>query len=352
VSSRLAVGYVLPLRWDDGAERPALTRYLSWLSAICEEIVVVDGSPADVFTANAQAWGARVRHVAPDPDQACPMGKVAGVNTGVRLARQERLVVADDDVRYDAAALLRVAELLDDHDLVRPQNYFAPLPWHARWDTARTLINRALGADFPGTLALRRSRLLEAGGYEGDVMFENLELIRTIEANGGRCVSPLDLYVRRRPPTAAHFWSQRTRQAYDGVLGAAVGRRISPMIGGAAAVVLLAELGRRRGRGANVFPASSSILAPVWILERGVGAWLALWERVRFGGVRYRGSVIPTAAHSRRELRRRAAERRVAGGVLQRRPQRAAQAPAAASATLACSSRLALGWSSPPGSDD
>ena len=65
-------------------------------------------------------------------------------------------MIADDDVRYEPAALRRAAELLDEHDLVRPQNFFEPLPWHARWDTARTLLNRGFGRDYPGTLAVRR----------------------------------------------------------------------------------------------------------------------------------------------------------------------------------------------------
>jgi hypothetical protein len=371
VSTAREVSYVLPLRWEDGAQRAELARYLAALRGLCDEVIVVDGSPEGVFAANARAWGAHVTHVRPDPRHACLMGKVAGVITGVALARHERVVLADDDVRYDTAALHRVAQLLDDHDLVRPQNYFGELPWHARLDTARTLLNRAVGADFPGTLGVRRSTLLAAGGYDGGVMFENLELIRTIEANGGASVSPLDLCVLRRPPTAAHFWRQRTRQAYDdfaiparmacwlavlpGLLAAALGRRRRTIVEGALGAILLAERGRRRAGGAEVFPVSSSILAPLWVLERGVCAWLAVHERVRFGGVRYRGTVIPTAAHSERELRRRAAARRrgAAPGRGAERPRRGvARAAAAVSATLACSSRLALGWSSPPGSDD
>src|SRR5204862_3284412 len=154
---------------------------------------------------------------------------------------------------------------------------FDPLPWHARWDTARTLLNRSLGADFPGTLAVRRSSLLGAGGYDGDVIFENLELMRTIRAAGGSVVSPLDLYVARRPPSAEHFLSQRVRQAYDdfaiparmaawlGVLPAlglalARGRRREAAVA-AAGLVGMAEVGRRRAGGSRHFPASASALA-------------------------------------------------------------------------------------------
>jgi hypothetical protein len=76
-----------------------------------------------------------------------------------------RELIADDDVRYDAAGLDRMRALLDGADLVRPQNYFHPLPWHARWDTARTLLNRSLGGDYPGTFGVRLSTFRRMGGY-------------------------------------------------------------------------------------------------------------------------------------------------------------------------------------------
>src|SRR3954453_15304219 len=211
---KLDLSYVVPVRWRDGAQRGELAEYLARIAPLVAEVIVVDGSPPDVFAANAAAWGEQVRHVPPAPGEAWLMGKVAGVRTGVELARCERVVIADDDVRYKPEALRRTAELLEGHDLVRPQNYFDRLPWHARWDTARTLLNRSLGHDFPGTLAVRRSRMLAMGMYDGDVLFENLELMRTVRAHGGSVASPLDLYVARVPPSAAHFWGQRARQAY------------------------------------------------------------------------------------------------------------------------------------------
>jgi Glycosyl transferase family 2 len=321
VSERRGFSYVVPVRWADGADREGLADYLRWLRERCQQPIVVDGSPDPVFAANAEAWEGLALHVRPDPAEACLNGKVAGVMTGIRLATHEPVVIADDDVRYDGAALARTLGLLEEHDLVQPQNYFRPLPWHARWDTARTLLNRSAGRDYPGTLAVRRSRLLEIGGYDGDVLFENLELIRTVRARGGRAAEPL--YVARVPPSAAHFWGQRTRQAYDDfaiparmaawlaivpLLGlAAAARRPAPVAVGAGLLAALAEAGRRRAGGAAVFPAGSSLLAPVWALDRGVCAWLAVGQRLRLGGVRYAGSIIPRAANSERELRGRAA---------------------------------------------
>ncbi|HEU4462288.1 MAG TPA: glycosyltransferase [Solirubrobacterales bacterium] len=323
MSAPLDLSYVVPVRWRDGEQRRELAAYLAEIAPHCAETIVVDGSPPEVYAENAAAWGGFVRHVPPAAEEACLMGKVAGVRTGVRLASRDRVVIADDDVRYDPEALHRTARLLDDHELVRPQNFFDRLPWHARWDTARTLLNRAFGRDYPGTMAVRRGRLLEIGLYDGDVLFENLELIRTVRAHGGGVAEPLDLYVARVPPSAAHFWGQRTRQAYDdfalplrmalwlAVLPllalSAARRRPCLSLGPAAISVAAAELGRRRAGGRIVFPAGSSLLAPVWILERGVCAWLAVLQRLRFGGVRYGDSVIPLAAHSERQLRRRGA---------------------------------------------
>jgi hypothetical protein len=328
VNEALDLTYVVPVRWRDGEARQELAAYLRAIAPHCAEVIVVDGSGPEVYAANAAAWGDCARQVPPADDERWLMGKVAGVRTGVRLASRERVVIADDDVRYDPATLRRTASLLDEHDLVRPQNYFDRLPWHARWDTARTLLNRAFGRDYPGTLAVRRSRLLAIGLYDGDVLFENLELIRTVRAHGGSVASPLDLYVSRVPPSAGHFWGQRTRQAYDDfalplrmvlwlavvplLALSAIGRRPGWALAPAAGSVGLAELGRRRAGGREVFPASSSLLAPVWVLERGVCAWLAVLQRLRFGGVRYGDSVIPLAAHSARQLRRKG-RARVAG---------------------------------------
>ncbi|WP_211590363.1 glycosyltransferase family 2 protein [Microbispora sp. H11081] len=317
-----ALDYVLPLRWDHDAGLAELTGYLRGLARHAR-IVVIDGSPSPLFERHTRAWrGVVAEHVRPDDDLRVANGKVAGVLTGMRRVRGEHVVIADDDVRYDADALARVHALLGHADLVRPQNHFHPLPWHARWDSARTLLNRGLGADYPGTFGVRRSTFERMGGYDGDVLFENLELIRTVRAHGGREVRPLDLYVRRLPPGTRRFWSQRVRQAYDDLaqpvrmaaflavlpsVGVALWRRRPGLIAvGAAMVVGLAEIGRRRAGGRRVFPATSSLFAPVWVAERATCSWAALAARLLLGGVPYAGRRLRTAAHSTRRLRRRA----------------------------------------------
>jgi hypothetical protein len=304
-------GYVLPVRWDRDDDLADLTDYLAWL-AIRADVVVVDGSPAELFDRHSRRWAGVVRHVPVDPDLRFRNGKVNGVLTGLRHVRADRVVIADDDVRYDERALGAVTGLLAGADLVLPQNYFDPLPWHARWDTGRILLNRALGHDFPGTLALRRTAL--ASGYDGDVLFENLELVRTVRATGGTVLSADHVFVRRRPPPTARFWSQRIRQAYDSLaqpvrltvelavlpttVVAALCRGPGAPLAGAALVVGVAELGRRRAGGARVFPTDAALWAPVWLAERSVCGWLAVMLRLGAGGVRYAGGRIRVAAHT------------------------------------------------------
>jgi hypothetical protein len=337
------VSYVLPLRWTEPDPRspryahttePAspideLAEYLRSIAPCVDEILVVDGSPQPLFERHAKALDGVARHLRPHPDLDFRMGKVNGVVTGVRECGGELVVLADDDVRYDCAALRRAVELLAEAELVRPQNYFDELPWHARWDTARSLLNRVFTGDpsfpvgdFPGTLAVRRSAFFAAGAYDGDALFENLELMRTIHAAGGSVLTPLDLYVARRPPSTAHFRSQRVRQAYDDfAIPARIGAFLAVLpllalltrrgrtghrrlIAAALASIGLAEMGRRRAGGAKRFPLSGSLLAPAWIAERSLCAWLALGARLR-GGVRYGEGRLPHSATPLRELRRR-----------------------------------------------
>jgi hypothetical protein len=323
--------YILPLRWTEDSGLPELAAYLGRLCGWIP-VTVVDGSGPELFDRHRAAFPPSVRHIRPEQtagnsgsgvgNNGSGNGKVAGVMTGVRAARAELLVIADDDVRYTRESLTAVVDHLGSADVVRPQNYFDPLPWHAWWDTSRTLINRAWSADFPGTLGVRRSALLATGGYD-PVLFENLELIRTVKAAGGREEILPDLFVARRPPEPRHFLKQRTRQAYDdfaqprrlaaelALLPAVAAAACLPgkyrgraLFGMAAAPVIVAEIGRRRHGGTTVFPFRAVWCAPLWALERAFCIWIALAFRAG-GGVPYAGSRLKTAANPEAELQRR-----------------------------------------------
>ena len=315
---RLDAEYVLPIRREPDDPDDGLDGYLAQISAWLD-VTVVDGSDPDAFQRNADSWRTLVRHIAPD-SRAGTNGKVRGVMTGLRHARHDCVVVADDDVRYSYAALRRMVDELQRADIVRPQNYFLERRWHTQWDTARTLINRALGSDYPGTLGVRRALVLSAGGYSADVLFENLELLRTVKAAGGAELRADDLFVGRTAPTASKFFAQRVRQAYDDFAQPArlvaelsllalflwAVRRPARLGLLAGSTCLVAAAGRRRAGGGEVFPASSVLWAPVWLVERAVCVWLAAVALLR-GGARYRGQRVRIAATPLRELRRRQA---------------------------------------------
>jgi hypothetical protein len=343
---RIEVTVVIPLKWPgtEGAYRvEEMARYLDGLRHAVTEIVVVDGSAPPVRREHEHAWGPFARVLEPDDSVVAPKpvtevmgsarsndtgedpglnGKVVGALTGIHTAANEFIVLADDDVRHTPGSIERLVETLQDADLVRPVNVFDSWPWHARWDGARTLLNVALASDWPGTFALRRSTVLGLGGWSADVLFENLELWRTVEVGGARAVSRTDVTVCRKPPSVGHFWSQRVRQAYDDL--AQPGRLVAelsivplvllaarrgpgPVGALAGAVVLVAAYGRRR-IGTDRVPPSVPLWAPVWALERGVCVWLALVHRAR-GGVEYHGRRLRLAAHSADELRRRLSTR-------------------------------------------
>ena len=282
--------YLLPLRADDGEGLSELARYLDEIAGVVDDVLVVDGSSERAFARHRSMFSHRVRVV--PPVHRTLMGKVGNVMTGLEQARYEKVVIADDDVRYAADQLHDIGRRLEDADIVRPQNYFTQLPWHARLDTARTLLARVTGGDWPGTLGVRRSVVLRAGGYAGDVMFENLELVRTVRAAGGREVLALDLNIARRPPTSPHFRRQQIRQAYDELarlprllvslavlplgVSAVVARQWRAVACAALAVTTAAEVGRRRAGGRRVFPASSSLLAFPWVVWRSACSWAAL----------------------------------------------------------------------------
>jgi hypothetical protein len=159
---------------------------------------------------------------------------------------------------------------------------------------------------------------LPSGGYDGDVLFENLELMRTVAATGGRVVTATGCYVRRVPPTTRHFASQRVRQAYDEF---ARPHRFAFALALVPASLLLARrslraffsimclapvavamVGRFRSGGRAYFDARAPLFAPMWIAERGICAWVALWWRLR-GGCPYGAARLRRAAHSTRQLR-------------------------------------------------
>ena len=320
--TQIGISYVVPVRCDDDCRgHGGLRRSLEHLRDAGVDVVVVDGSSGVAVTTHREVFlGLRRLSIA---IRRGTNGKVIAVHTGVAAAIHERVIIADEDVRFEHGLLQRLADLLEEADLVVPQNYFSdPQRWHTYWDTARTLLNRSFGHDYPGTLAVRRSMFVDMGGYDEAALFENLELIRTVRAAGGCVLWAPDVFIPRIPPSSSAFLSQRVRQAYDDlaqpvrlmvelswlplmIWGISHHRRA--LVAGLVTTVALAEWGRRRDGGGQVFPVTASLAAPLWMGERACCVWVAVWLRVVRGGVRYRGSRLRKAASPDVELRRQLA---------------------------------------------
>ncbi|HEX8282901.1 MAG TPA: glycosyltransferase family 2 protein [Pyrinomonadaceae bacterium] len=308
--------YLLPIRRvrANAAEAEEFARYFRGLAGAGCEVVVVDGSPSEVFDAHARAWEGVCRHVPVDSRYKYLNGKVNGVHTGVDLARCERVVLADDDIRYTADDIERACALLERHEMVRPQNYLAPLPWWARTESARMLINRgALRAgDYPGTCAFRRSTFRRVGHYDGDVLFDNEEIVRHFALCGADVLCATDFFVLKRPPTFHKWLEQRPRQAYEDFVMRAktalfaslvpLALALAVFMGGASllafvafvslASVLVALRGLLRDRAFRFFPARLLLYAPLWVLERALSVHWAFYWRARYGGYPFGSALL------------------------------------------------------------
>lgn len=314
--SQLNCTYVLPIRRIrfNPSDAEALRRYVNMLEETGCEVIIADGSAPGVFDEYSNVLGAVCRHVRVDRRFGYLNDKVNGIYTGIELASFDRLIVADDDIRYSTGNIRSIMHLLDHNEVVRPQNFFDPLPWWAKMEAARMLINRALlpAADYPGTCAFRRARMLAAGPYDGDVLFDNEELIRHLAQDGCTLAYATDLFVRKCPPSFPKWIEQRPRQAYEDF-----GMRlkttlflvllplfflIGSLFGIAGVVVflltlsvlatLLATRGRARGEARQFFPAHCCFFAIFWMLERMLSTYWALYWYLTRGGYPFGGRVL------------------------------------------------------------
>ena len=273
-------------------------RYLRLARATRAETIVVDGSPAEVFAAHAAAWAAHRRWPTSSSARrrsgdarwarsaACsPASRLASPRAGRH--RRRRRAVRRGDAGGSRGARSTTA------DVVRPQNYFDPLPWHARWDTrphaAQPRDRRRLAGHARACAARCCAR---PAATTAGAMFENLELVRTVLAAGGReavlydavraAAAVDDARTSGRSACARPTTSSRGRPARCAARPAAARRALA-----LPPASLAALLGRRRrarrasrkqGAGAAAadacFPAAASLLRAA-LARRARGVHLA-----------------------------------------------------------------------------
>jgi hypothetical protein len=146
--------------------------------------------------------------------------------------------------------------------------------------------------------------MLNIGHYDGDVLFDNEEIIRHFAYHGCTIAFANDLFVEKRSPLFRKWIEQRPRQAYEdfGLRSkTALFLILIPLLflaglfyGGKGVGVYLATVsflsfslalrGRLRGRAAEFFPLQCCFFAPLWILERTLSTYAALYWYFRRGG--------------------------------------------------------------------
>ncbi|MDQ3322373.1 MAG: glycosyltransferase family 2 protein [Acidobacteriota bacterium] len=307
--------YLLTIRRArfDAAEAADFRSYFSSLADAGCEILVVDGSPSDIFAEHEKTWRGACRHAAVDPQYKYLNGKVNGIHTGVALAGHNRVILADDDIRYTPKDVRRMADLLEKYDMARPQNYFRPLPFWARTEAARMLINRAWisEGDYSGTLGVTRNAMFRFGHYDGDVLFDNEEIVRHFRLKGAKIKYARDFFILKLPPTFEKWIEQRPRQAYEDFVMHAktIFFLVLPLdfiltwfIAGwkwSLVYVLIIAFGATftaaRGLGDGALRCFSPLIifyAPLWIVERSFSTYWAFYWYFTRGGYPFGDKVV------------------------------------------------------------
>lgn len=277
-----------------------LTNYLSEIGVSGCDVVVVDGSPEEIFDQNGQSLRWVSRHVAARPRHRSFSGAIDPIRAAIDFSNCDKVIVADQNVRYDDEAIARICALLDNHEVVEPQDYFAPLPWWSGIEAGRMLVHRGVDPlpDHGVTFGMRKwsvrgLRTIDAAWSNGD------DPVRRLASQGADVFSACDVFVRRLPPPLGDWIRDRPRQADDDFampVKSAFFFALLPMIalllilggarlagGYAGAVACAATVLAIRGRiGASAFfPLRACLSAPLWIVERSVSVYWALFRKLR-----------------------------------------------------------------------
>jgi hypothetical protein len=298
-------------------ELRSLATYLSGLAVLDCDVLVVDGSPLPQFERDRRSLRWVGRHVAALPRYRGPSGTIDPIRVAIELSACERTIVADGNVRYSAEALDSMCELLDGHEVVEPQDYFDPLPWWSGIEAGRMLVHRGVEPlpDHGATFGIRRSairglRSLDSMLAPGD------DHVRRLASVGAEVFPAIEVFVRRLPPPLRAWIDDLPRQAGDDfplpvktafffsliplavLLAAFGGMRMVAGYAGAIAFGALAMAVRGRMGAGQFFPIRACLSAPLWVLERSVSVYWALFRKLRYAG-EPDGAPIPDRAHQR-----------------------------------------------------
>ena len=277
--------YVVVIDGESVADLREFAAYLSDLGVAKCEVVILDGSSEHTFARHRRVLCWVGRHIPARPRHRNLAGAIDLVRAGVDLASCDKVIVARPNVRYAPKAVDELCAMLDAHESVEPQDYLDPLPWWGSIDAGRMLVHRAIEPATRGgaTFAFRRNAV------------RGLRELERVSAPG--------VFVRRMPPTVEQWLSDRPRQASDDfdfpmktalflaliplamLLAALGGARLASGYAGAIAFASVAMAIRGRVGAASFFPLRACLFAPLWVLERSMSVYWALFRRLRGTGV-------------------------------------------------------------------
>jgi hypothetical protein len=273
--------------------------YLSSLAIAGCEVIVVDDSPAPVFENNRRVLRWVSRHIAARPRHRSFSGTIDVVRTAIDVSTCDKVIVAEENVRYDSAAIDSVCELLDSHEVVEPQDYFDPLPWWIGIEAGRMLVHRGVEPlpDHGATFGMRKATVRSLRGV--DVAWSNGDdPVRHLTSQGAEVFSACDVFVRRLPPPLGDWLHDRPKQAGDDfampvktafffallpvamILAVLGGARLAGGYAGAIALSSLVLAIRGRAGKATFFPLRACLSAPLWVLERSISVYWALFRKL------------------------------------------------------------------------
>ena len=276
-----------------------LTEFASYLSTISVagfEVIVAE--LPDAFDENDRVLRWVGQHVRIRPQHRSFSGTIDPLHVAMNVASCDKVIVADERVRYSVDALHEINVLLDAHEVVEPQDYLDPLPWWGGIDAGRMLLHRGIeplphhGATFGFRRGVWRGfRAIDAGAATGDPP-------RRLASQGAEVFAALEVFVRRNPPLLGEWIRQRPRYAdsdfslplksafFFGILPIALvlsllgGPRLAVCYAAAISLASLALAMRGRVGAAQFFPRRTCLYSPLWVLERSLSVYWALLRRL------------------------------------------------------------------------
>ena len=281
------------------AELRDLAGYLSMLGVHEVDVVVLDGSRAPEFEATSRVLRWVARHVAVKPEHRTQSGAIDVIRAAVAVATCEKVIVAAEDVRYTPQALGQLCDLLDLHEVVEPQDYLDPLPWWGGIDAGRILLHRGIEPepDHGATFGFRRTAVRSLRTLASARRYD--DQTRRLSAVGAEVYPAPEVFVKRQPGALGEWLTNRARQASDDFawpMKSAFFFSLMPMLlllavlggmqlaGGYAGVVAFASVAlalRGRAGATAFFPLRSVLFAPLWVFERSVSVYWALYRKIR-----------------------------------------------------------------------